>query len=260
MLRRVALALTLAGLLCSGAAAARPVLSQQLLGDVLTLADGRLVVTDSAQGAVFVLDPARKTGRRAARVPQARELERLQDGRVLVTSGANVVAVDLRTGRTQPYARAAAFLLGIARAGDGTLYGSEEGKTVVRLRPGRRAVLARGLDGVHGITVRPGALVLAESYAGRVLRLDLATRRIDVLAEGLGNPSFTLPAPGGGLYVSEFMGNRISRLRADGMVTKFAGVPQPGPIAFDTRRRIVGITFGGTIFRVEGARARTIYP
>jgi DNA-binding beta-propeller fold protein YncE len=258
MVRHAALALSLAALVCGGASAAAPRLSQPLIGDVLPLADGRLVVSDFGQGAVFVVDPARRTGRRAASVAQARELERLPDGRVLVTSGANVVAADLRTGRTQRYARAAAPLLGIARSGS-TLYGSEAGKTVVRLRPGPRTVLARGLDGVHGITVQPGALVLAESYAGRVLRLDLATRDVEVLAEGLGNPSFTLPAAGGGFYVSEFAGGRISHLHPDGTVTKFATVTQPGPIAFDPRHRIVGITFGGTIFRVEGGRARTIY-
>jgi hypothetical protein len=258
MVRRVALALSLVALVCSGASAARPRLSQPLIGDLLPLADGRLAVSDFGQGAVFVVDPARRSGRRAASVAQARELERLADGRVLVTSGATVVAVDLRRGRTQRYARAAAPLLGIARSG-GTLYGSEDGKTVVRLRPGPRMVLARGLDGVHGITVRPGALVLSESYAGRVLRLDLATGKIEVLAEGLGNPSFTLPAPGGGYYVSEFMGGRVSHLHADGTVTKVAAVQQPGPLAFDPRHRIIGITFGGSVFRVESGRARTIY-
>ena len=258
MVRHVALALSLAALVCGGASAARPRLSQPLIGDVVPLTDGRLVVSDFGQGAVFVVDPVRRTGRRAAQVTQARELERLPDGRVLVTSGASVVAVDLRTGRKQRYARAAAPLLGIARSG-GTLYGSEEGKTVVRLRPGPRTVLARGLDGVHGITVLTEALVLSESYAGRVLRLELATGRVEVLAEGLGNPSFTLPAPGGGFYVSEFMGGRISHLHADGTVTRLAAVTQPGPIAFDARHRIVGITFGGTVFRVEGGRARTIY-
>ena len=106
----------------------------------------------------------------------------------------------------------------------------------------------------------PGALVLAESYAGRVLRLDLETHQIDVLAHGLGNPSFTRPVPGGGFYISEFSGNRVSHLHPDGTVTTVAKVTQPGAIALDARRRILGVTLAGTIFRIENRRAQTIYP
>jgi hypothetical protein len=258
MIRRLAAAAFLVAFFCVGANAARPVLAQPF--DVLPLRNGTLAVTDRIQNAIFVIDPARKQGRRAATVTEARELEQLPNGRLLVSSGARVLSVDLRTGRRQQYARAAAYLLGIARASDGTLYGSEEGKTVVRLRPGPRAVLASGLDGVHGITVLPDALVLAESYAGRVLRLDLATHEIDVLAEGLGNPSFTLPVRAGGFFISEFMGSRVSRLHPDGTVTTVAAIRQPGPIAFDAGRRIVGVTLGATVFRIEHGRARTIYP
>jgi sugar lactone lactonase YvrE len=256
MVRLAALASCVAALSCGAALGARPVLVQPF--DLLPLADGRVVVTDRVQGAVLVLDPARRSGRRLARVREARELDRLADGRFLVTSGARVLAVDAR-GRVREYARAAAPLLGIARGAGGTLYGSEDGKTVVRLRPGPRTVLASGLDGVHGITAVPGALVLSEAYAGRVLRLDLATREVTVLATGLGNPSFTLPARDGSFFVSEFTGNRVSRLRADGTVTEVASVFQPGPIAFDAHRRIVGVTLGGTVFRIERGRARTIY-
>jgi hypothetical protein len=39
-----------------------------------------------------------------------------------------------------------------------------------------------------------------------------------------------------------------------------ARVSSPGSIALDARGRIVGVTLGGTIFRIEGSRARTIYP
>jgi DNA-binding beta-propeller fold protein YncE len=256
MVRVVALASCLAALASASALAARPALVQPF--DLVPLVDGRLAVTDRVQDAVFLIDPARRSGRRLARVREARELERLPDGRLLVTSGARVLVVDMR-GRVREYARAAAPLLGIARGTDGALYGSEDGKTVVRLRPGPRAVLAGGLDGVHGITFVPGALILSEAYAGRVLRLDLTTREVAVIAEGLGNPSFTLPARDGSYFVSEFTGNRVSRLHADGHVTPVADVFQPGPIGHDAHRRIVGVTLGGTVFRIERGRARTIY-
>ena len=259
MVWRSLVGLSCALLLCAtSAGAAGPVLAQPM--DVLPLPGGVLAVTDRLEGAVYVIDSARKSGRRVARVPEARELERLPDGRLLVSSGADVLALDLRTGRARRYARAAGDLLGIARGRGETLYGSEDGKTVVRLRPAPRTVLATGLNGVHGITVLSDALVLAESYTGRVLRLDLATREISVLAKGLGNPSFTLPVRTGGFYVSEFAADRLSRLRPDGSVTKVADVRQPGPIAFDAKRRVVGVTLAGTIYRVEGGRARAIYP
>jgi hypothetical protein len=69
----------------------------------------------------------------------------------------------------------------------------------------------------------------------------------------------TLAAPDSSLFVSEFTDSRVSRLRSDGTVTTVAPVFQPGPIAFDARRRIVGVTLGGTVFRIEHGTARTIY-
>jgi streptogramin lyase len=136
----------------------------------------------------------------------------------------------------------------------------QERTTVVLLRGRSRRVLAKNLRGVHGILVTAKGLVLSESYAGRVLRLDPVTHAIAVLARGLGNPSFTAPAPAGGYYVSEFAANRISYLHANGRVTKVADVLQPGPIALDSRRRLVGASLSGAVFRIEGGRARTIYP
>jgi streptogramin lyase len=127
------------------------------------------------------------------------------------------------------------------------------------MRGGRREVLAE-LHGVHGILYTPSGLILGEAYAGRVLRFDPATRKIDVLADGLGNPGFALPAAAGGYFVSEFYGNRISHVWPDGRVTKVADVLQPGPIAFDARHRITGVTLiPPTVFRIVGGKARPIY-
>jgi sugar lactone lactonase YvrE len=240
-----------------------PVLQQPF--DVLPLPNGKLVVTDLPAGAVYELDPAHRTGRLLARVREARELERLKDGRLLVTSRARVLALDPRTGKTAPYATARNYLLGIALGPDGWLYGSEnvpgsEQTTLVRIRGGVREVLVPTLHGVHGILVVPEALILSESYEGRVLRFDLDTRKMEPLASGLGNPSFTLPATGGGYFVSEFYGNRISRLWPDGRVTTVAPVVQPGPIAFDPQHRIVGVTLSpASVFRVVRGKAQTIY-
>ena len=113
---------------------------------------------------------------------------------------------------------------------------------------------------MHGILSTRSGLIFSEAYAGRVLRFDPATRAVEVLATGLGNPSFTLPAAGGGYFVSEFFGNRISHLWPDGHVTKVADVVQPGPIVFDGQHRLVGVTLvPATLFRITAGRARTIY-
>ncbi len=129
----------------------------------------------------------------------------------------------------------------------------------MRLRVGVRQVLAPNLDGVHGILVTADGLILSEAYAGRVLHLDPATGKVDALATGLRNPSFTLRAATGRYFVSEFYGNRISHLWPDGHVTTVASVFKPGSIAFDPQHRIVGVTNGGQVFRVSRGQARTIY-
>jgi streptogramin lyase len=242
--------------------AARPILNQPF--DLLPVAGGKFVVTDLPANTVYELDPVRKTGRALARVNEPRELERLKDGRLLVTSRARVLALDPRTGKTSLYATARNYLLGIALAPDGWLYASEnvpgsEQTTLVRLRGGKREALAE-LHGVHGILYTPHGLILGEAYAGRVLRFDPATRKVDVLAAGLGNPGFALPAAAGGYFVSEFYGNRISHVWPDGRVTTVAKVLQPGPIVFDAGHRIVGVTLvPATLFRVVHGRAGTIY-
>ena len=104
-------------------------------------------------------------------------------------------------------------------------------------------------------------LILSESYAGRVLHVDPETKAIEVLASGLENPSSTLPAAGGGYYVSEFFGARIAHLWPDGHLTTVAPVLKPGPIEFDSLHRLVGVTQSGTaLFRIVRGRARSLYP
>jgi hypothetical protein len=247
----------------SSAAAARPVLSQPY--DLLPLRNGTFLVTDLPGNAVYELDPVRKTGRLVARINQARELFPLPDGRVLVSSGARVLALNLKTRRTTLYATARNYLLGIALAPDGWLYGSEnvfgsEQTTLVRIRGGTREALGE-FHGVHGILVTADGLILNESYGGRVLRFDPERKTTEVLASGLKNPSFTLPAANGGWFVSEFFGARIAHLWPDGHLTTVAPVVKPGPIEFDSLHRLVGVTQNGTtLFRVVRGRARPLYP
>jgi hypothetical protein len=184
---------------------------------------------------------------------------------VLVSSGARVLALSLKTRRTTLYATARNYLLGIALAPDGWLYGSEnvfgsEQTTLVRIRGGMREALGE-FHGVHGILVTADGLILSESYGGRVLHFDPETKTTEVLASGLKNPSFTLPAANGGWFVSEFFGARIAHLWPDGHLTTIAPVVKPGPIEFDSLHRLVGVTQNGTtLFRVVRGRAAALYP
>ncbi len=257
------LILTLLPAAVAAAPPARPGLIQPY--DLQPLLNGKVLVTDLPANAVYELDPARRTGRLVARIAQARELELLKDGRVLVSSGARVLELDLRTRKASVYATAGNYLLGVALAPDGWLYGSEnaigsEQTTLVRIRGATREVLGQ-FHGVHGILPVADGLILSESYGGRVLHFDPETKTTDVLATGLKNPSFTLPASNGGWFVSEFFGARIDHLWPDGHITKVAPVFKPGALAYDSRHRLIGITQNGTtLFRVARGRAVTIYP
>ena len=260
------LALLLAGVaaVTPASAATQPYLEQPF--DVLGLPNGHLVVTDRLQGHVLDLDPAHRSGRLVGSVHEAREVDRLPDGRLLVSSRAKVYALDPRTRRTTLYATFRNYLLGIALTPDGWLYGSEnvpgkETTTIVRVRNGVREVLVPALRGVHEMLLEPdGSLILCEAYGGRLLRLDPETRGVTVLATGMKNPSSAVDAAGGGWYVTEFFGNRISRVWPDGRVTKVADVYMPGPLAFDSKHRLVGASMSGEIWRVSRGTAVTVYP
>src|SRR3954452_10357522 len=115
-------------LVCLAAAVPASAARQPYLGqpfDVLGLPNGHLVVSDLQEGHVLDVDPAHRTARIVGTIREARELDRLPDGRYLVSSRNKVYALDPRTKRTTVYATFANYLLGIALARDGWLYGSE---------------------------------------------------------------------------------------------------------------------------------------
>jgi sugar lactone lactonase YvrE len=245
-------------------AATEPALAQPF--DVLGLANGHLLVSDLQLGRVLDIDPAHRSGRIAGAVREARELQRLPDGRLLVSSRARVYALDPRTRKATLYATFRNYLLGIAVGRDGWLYGSEnvpgsETTTIVRVKAGTREVLVPTLHGVHEMLVeRDGTLILCEAYGGRLLRLDPATRAVTVLGTRMKNPSSAVDAAGGGWLVSEFFGNRVSHVWPDGHITKVADVFKPGAIAYDSKHRLVGTDGNGEIWRLSHGAAQTIYP
>jgi outer membrane protein assembly factor BamB len=222
---------------------------------------GTLLVADWRAGIVYRLDPSRRDGDAVTRIAAPRDLIRAPDGRILVASNDRVFELDPATGAVREVVSAEAFVGGISAAADGTLYLNEDASRIVRLAPnGDRTVLATGLNGVHGILLTPEGLVVCESFSGRVLRLD--GTRLEVLAEGLGNPSYAARAADGALYVGEFVAGRVTRLDPSGETTVIASVANPGPVSLDRSGRILVGTLDGHIYRVDPA-ARTavrIYP
>ena len=174
---------------------------------------------------------------------------------LLVSSGRNVYELDPRTRALRVGVQAAIRLEGVAPAPGGGLYVVEGQSRIVHIAAdGSRAVLADGLNGVHGILSTPEGVVVCESYAGNVrLVTEKGTR---TLASGLGNPSYAAPAPDGGVYVTEFSANRVSLVERSGAVRALALVNQPGPIAPDGAGRLLVGSLGGTISRVDPMTGR----
>jgi sugar lactone lactonase YvrE len=186
-----------------------------------------------------------------ARIPEARDVEVVDAGSALVTSGSDVVRVDVASGATTVVAHAEDVLLGLVRAQGGALYVSEGGARVVRIAPdgSRRAVLA-GRDGLHGMTFDAGRLIACESFAGNVLSVDVDTGAVQVLARGLANPGYATPAPAG-LYVSEFRGGRIDLLAHDGSIRPIATLPDVGSLSPSSGGTLLATALSGAAVRVD---------
>ncbi len=205
--------------------------------DILEEAPGSYLIADRTMNAVFRLRAgALET---VAELEGPRDLEPTPDGRVLVASGRNVVALDPRTGATETVTSARADVLGIAASGAHT-----DGRRVVR--DGR--VLVRGLDGAHGLLDTDAGLVVCDSGNGRVL---LVGRDRRVLADGLDLPSFAAQGPDGALYVTEFGAGRLVRIERSGKVTPIADVPAPTALSMARDGHVLVTGLGGAVSRVD---------
>jgi streptogramin lyase len=131
---------------------------------------------------------------------------------------------------------------------------------------------AAEIDRPHGLTVAPdGTVYVADTYGGKIRRIDPATRTITSVATGL----ITLPvhvavALDGSILVVEAQGASVSRIQPDGTLTRvvgngFRGSTGDGGTA--TRARIeeptgVAVAADGTLYvsDVDGRRVRRVDP
>lgn len=114
----------------------------------------------------------------------------------------------------------ARFLNDVAMAPDGAALVSDSGGAkIYAVKDGAVSVWLADplLAAVNGLTVEGGAL-LVSTMQGRLLKVDLATRAITTVAEGLGNGDGVSPLGGGHTLVSEWPG-RIFHVTPDGANT-----------------------------------------
>jgi sugar lactone lactonase YvrE len=121
------------------------------------------------------------------------------------------------------------FLRGLACIGSGAGAGefvvTTSNGQVSRYRPdsNESEVLVEGFDQLYGVAVAPGAIVVAELGAGRVL--SIRPGHVEVLATGLNDPVGVAIAPDGACLVCEAGAGRVVKL--DGTGTVLDGLQRP---------------------------------
>jgi streptogramin lyase len=132
--------------------------------------------------------------------------------------------------------------------------------------------LTAEIDRPHGLAVaRDGAVYVADTYGGRIRRIDPSTRRITSIATGLSTlPVHVAVAPDGSVLVVEAQGAVVSRIAPDGTRSPLVGTGVRGSTGDGgtaARARIdepagVAIAPDGTIYvaDLDARRVRRIDP
>jgi sugar lactone lactonase YvrE len=241
--------LCLLGVACTGSPQAR--LLEPF--DVIERDDGSILIAERRANAIRVIDPITGASRVVAHIDAPRDIETNSDGRLLVASNRQIRSLDLATGLSEQILSAPEVILGFATTADGALYASVGGTTVIRReRDGSTGVVANGLDGVHGLLALPdGSVLLMESYAGNIRRLDPATHRTSILTSKLGNPAYAVRTRDGAIYVTEFSKSAVTRLYLDGTTELIASVPSPNGVAGARDGSLLIVTMPGRLWRVD---------
>ena len=132
--------------------------------------------------------------------------------------------------------------------------------------------LAAEIDRPHGLTVAPdGTVYVADTYGGRIRKIDPATRTITSVVSGLTTlPVHVAVAPDGSLLVVEAQGAAVSRIGPDGARERLIGTGvrgSSGDGGAASRARIeepagVAIAADGTIYvaDLDARRVRRVDP
>jgi serine/threonine-protein kinase len=119
---------------------------------------------------------------------------------------------------------------------------------------------AAGIDRPHGLAVGPdGALYIADTYGGRVRRVDWVTKRITSVASGLLLPVHMAVAPDGSILVADTQRTSLRRIGPDGAETQVGrGFVEPSGVAVGADGAIyVSDVDGRRVTRIDGAGRMT---
>lgn len=143
----------------------------------------------------------------------------LSGGRLWASDIGALVEIDLSSGKVvgRHAIAGAVFLNDVAAAPGGGLLAADSGTGKVHLvKDGKAELWAEDplLRSVNGLLPEPSRLVVT-TMAGRLLAIDYASRRVDVLAEGLGQADGVAALGAGRYLVSEWPG-RLFEVAPDG--------------------------------------------
>jgi hypothetical protein len=143
----------------------------------------------------------------------------LRDGTLYVSDIDALVEIDVGSGkvRARHAIAGARFLNDVAIAGDGAVLVSDSGSG--RIHAWRDGAMTLWLEhpllaSVNGL-LPDGGRLLVTTMAGRLLSVDVATKAVAVLAEGLGNGDGVAILDDGSYLVGEWPG-QLFHVRADG--------------------------------------------
>ena len=144
----------------------------------------------------------------------------LYNGVLFVSDIDQLVEIDVATGAVRARYPGGRFLNDVAVLADGTVIAADsDGARIYALRNGalEEWVASTLLDSVNGL-LSEGDRVVVTTMRGRMLAIDVASKAITELANGIAEGNGVAPMGGGAYLVTEWPG-RIFQVSRDGAVT-----------------------------------------
>src|SRR5690554_116342 len=136
----------------------------------------------------------------------------IHEGYLYINDPTTVVKIDLKTGEEAQRIEVAGAkrLNKIDVDGQGVIYSADiEGNKIYRIQPDGTAhvfIESDVLDRPNGVMVRNSELLIASNRGGRLLSVDLESKAIDTLAEGMESADGIIALEGGHYLVSGWTG------------------------------------------------------